>query len=304
MDRDVLRWTRVLARVGAAVLAAGTASAEVFPFTAEVTTYYGPVDGGNCSFGVIEGAVSPFSKVVALGTPLYEDSYPCGRFIEIDTSTASCAVPPCDFTGERVVVMVSDHLPAPSPSLDLSIEAFVEIAHPDEGLLHDVRWRYVPGNHEGNMQLHNTVGINPFFIHFVIQKHNLGITEVSVRDAIDPTWHVASRDAANQWAVTTGQTFEAPLSVRVTDVNGRTATATDVVTSLSPSAVFDLGVQLAPPSAVPAGGWVGPLVVLAVALLAVCGQRGVGREIVLSCLGARRRNRWQDSEDPAGRCCR
>lgn len=249
-----------------ALLAPAKASGQSFPFTGDAT-YYGPIDGGNCSFGVIPSAVSPFLKIVAFGTPIYADSSPCGRFIEIDTSTATCAAPPCDFTGDRVVVMVSDQLPSGSPNLDLSLPAFTELAHPDEGLLLGVRWRYVPGDHAGDIELHNTVGINPFFIHFVLQKHNFGITAVSVRDAVDPTWHVASRDIANQWSVSTGQTFQAPLSVRIKDVNGTVVTATDAVTSLAPSAVFDLGVQFNEPAAVPSGSLAGPLSVLTIGWL-------------------------------------
>ena len=257
--------------LGAAALLPSAVSAQTFPFTAPNTTFYGPIDGGNCSFGVIPSAVSPFVKIVAAGTPLYADSSPCGRFIELDTSTATCAAPPCDFTGNRVVVMISDQLPSAFPSLDLSIEAFAELAHVDEGLLHDVRWRYVPGTHVGNMELHHTVGINPFFIHFVIEKHNLGITQGAVRDAVDPTWHPAARDSANQWSVSTGQEFRAPLSIQVTDVNGRTVTATDAVTSLAPSAAFVLGVQLNVATAVPTGALSGPLAALAIAVLGAFG---------------------------------
>ena len=255
------------ALIVAALLSLAPTSSQSFSNIANNTTYYGPIDGGNCSFGIIEGSVSPFSKIVAVGTPLYGDSSPCGRFIELDTSTATCAAPPCDFTGARTVVMISDQLPSAEANLDLSIEAFTQIAHPDEGLLHGVRWRYVPGTHAGNMQLHNTVGINSFFIHFVIQRHNLGITQVTVRDALDPTWHVAARDSANQWSVSTGQEFQAPLSIQITDINGRTVTVTDAVTSLAPSAVFDLGVQLQAPATVPMGGLAGPLAALIIGML-------------------------------------
>jgi hypothetical protein len=223
---------------------------------------------------VIPDAVSPFLKIAAVGTPLYADSSPCGRFIEIDTSTATCAAPPCDFTGRRVVVMISDQLPSAFPNLDLSEVAFAEISNVDEGLLLSVRWRYVPGDHVGNIELQNTTGINPFFIHFVLYKHNLGITQVAVRDAVDPTWHAAARDSANQWSVSTGQEFEPPLSIRVTDVDGRVVMATDAVTSLAPSAAFDLGVQLNAPVAVPTPTLVGPIAAL---ILGVLGTLYLGR---------------------------
>jgi hypothetical protein len=259
-----------------ALLTSGAASAQNFPFTADVT-FYGPVAGGNCSFGVIPSGTSPFLRITAVGTPLYADSEPCGRFIEIDTTTASCAAPPCDFTGNRVVVMISDQLPAVSPDLDLSENAFSEIAHVDEGILLNVRWRYVPGTHSGDIELHNTPGITPFFIHFVIQKHNLGITEVSVRDAVDPTWHPATRDSANQWSVSTGQEFQPPLSIQITDVNGRMVTATDVVNSLAPSTKHDLGVQFDVSAAVPTGllaGLIGALTMVAFGILEIRRRRG------------------------------
>jgi len=260
------RQAGVAALLGSVLLASGAASAQSFPFTADAT-YYGPIDGGNCSFGVIESAVSPFLKIAAVGTPLYANSAPCGRFIEIDTSGATCAAPPCDFTGNRVVVMISDQLPSASPNLDLSELAFAQIANIDEGLLLNVRWRYVPGDHVGNIELHNTIGINPHFVHFVLQKHNLGITQVTVRDAVDPTWHAAVRDSANQWSVSTGQEFQPPLSVRITDIDGRVVTATDAVNSIAPSAVFDLGVQLNPPVAIPIGPLPGPVAALFLAIL-------------------------------------
>lgn len=246
---------RVRARVG-----------QEFPFSANVT-FFGPVDGGNCSFGVIPENVSPFLRVAAVGTPLYAGSEPCGRFIEIDTTGASCAAPPCDFTGERVVVMISDQLVSAAPDLDLSEVAFAQIAHVDEGILLNVHWRYVPGTHAGHIELHHTPGINPNFIHFVLQKHNFGIAEVWVRDAVDPTWHSAARDSANQWSVTTGQTFVAPLSIRLTDVEGRTLTSIDAVGSLAPSSVHDLGVQFGPLALVSTGLLAGPLTALAMAAL-------------------------------------
>jgi hypothetical protein len=260
----------------AALLAPGAASAQNFPFTADVS-FYSPIAGGNCSFGVIPGDTSPFLRVTAVGTPLYANSEPCGRFIEIDTTAASCAAPPCDFTGNRVVVMISDQLPSASPDLDLSENAFAEIAHVDEGILLGVHWRYVPGTHSGNIELHNTPGINSSFIHFVIQKHNLGITEVSVRDAVDPIWHPAARDSANQWSVSTGQEFQPPLSIQITDVNGGVVTAIDLVDSLAPSTVHDLGVQFEVPAVVPTGllaGLIGALTMAAFGTLEIRRRRG------------------------------
>ena len=253
-----------LAGLFAGLLLSGTATAQTFPFTADAT-FYGPVAGGNCSFGVIESEASPFLRITAVGTPLYADSSPCGRFIEIDTTDASCAAPPCDLTGDRVVVMISDQLPEPVANLDLSELAFSELADVDEGVLLDVRWRYVHGTHTGTIELHNTVGVNPFFIHFVLQKHNLGITEVQVRDAIDPTWHAAVRDSANQWSVTTGQEFQPPLSIQIKDLSGQTLEATNAVGSLAPGAVFDLGVQSAAPQQVPTGPYASPLAALLIA---------------------------------------
>lgn len=236
-----------LSWLAAALLATAAATAQESPFRADAT-FFVPLEIGHCSFGAIPSDASPFLRVAALGTPLYAGSEPCGRFIEIDTTGASCVAPPCDFTGERVVAMVSDQLVSTEPDLDLSEVAFAAIAHVDEGVLLNVRWRYVKGTHEGSVELHTTPGINPNFIHFVLQKHNLGITTVSVRDSVDPTWHPAVRDLANQWSVSTGQTFLPPLSVRITDVAGRRVTALDAVDSLTPSATHDLGVQLGAPT--------------------------------------------------------
>jgi len=262
----------LLACLGVAMFVAGAARAQEFPYTADVT-FFGPVDGGNCSFGVIPTGVSPFLRVAAVGTPIYAGSEPCGRFIEIDTTGASCAAPPCDFTGDRVVVMISDQLVSPAPDLDLSEVAFAQIAHVDEGVLHDVQWRYVPGTHTSDIELHNTEGSEPFFIHFVLHKHNLGISGVSVRDAVDPTWHTAVRDSANQWSVDTGQAFQAPLSIQITDVTGHTVTALDAVGSLAPSAVYDLGVQVGAPPAVPTSRPAALMVTLVTAALAIVAVR-------------------------------
>ena len=236
-----------LAWLAAPLLATAAATAQEFPFRAD-TTFFIPLEIGHCSFSAIPSDASPSLRVAALGTPLYAGSEPCGRFIEIDTTGASCVAPPCDFTGERVVAMVSDELVSTEPDLDLSESAFAAIAHVDEGVLLNVRWRYVEGTHEGAVELRTTPGINPNFIHFVLEKHNLGITTVSVRDAVDPTWHPAVRDLANQWSVSTGQAFLPPLSVRITDVAGRRVTAFDAVDSLTPSVTHDLGVQLGAPT--------------------------------------------------------
>lgn len=238
--------------------------AQTFPFTADAT-YYSAIDAGNCSFGTIGSGVSPFRRIVAVGTPLYDGSAACGRFIEIDTTDATCPGPPCNFTGSRVVVMVSDQLPSASPNLDLSEPAFGDLAPLVAGVLENVRWRYVPGEHAGNIELHTTASINSFFLHFVLHDHNLGITQVEVRDALDPTWYSAARDTANQWSVSLGQQFQAPLSVRVTDVDGGVVTSIDTFAAIAPSAIFDLGVQLAPAPSVPSGDVAGPVAIVCLA---------------------------------------
>lgn len=251
------------------LLTAHGASAQTFPFAAQATWYEG-IDGGNCSFGTIDTVDVPFGLIAAVGSPLYADSAACGRFIEIDTTGATCPGPPCGFTGERVVVMISDQLFSAQPDLDLSNAAFGALADPVAGLLQNVHWRFVPGTHPGNIQLVSTAGMNPWFLHFVLHDHNLGITQVEIRDAGSPVWRVATRDSANQWAVTSsGGAFVAPLSVRVTDVDGGVVTAIDAVGSLAANTSHDLGVQMATPIAVPSGSLVGPL---AAALLAAAGS--------------------------------
>lgn len=253
----------------ALVLAGQVADAQSFPFTAHATWYEG-IDGGNCSFGAIDTVGVPFGLIAAVGTPLYADSAVCGRFIEIDAGDATCPGPPCGFTGNRVVVMISDQLFSTQPDLDLSEAAFGELAAPVAGLLQNVHWRFVPGTHPGNIQFVATPGMNPWFLHFVLHDHNLGIAQVEVRDAGGPIWLAATRDSANQWAVaSTGNAFVAPLSVRVTDVEGGVLTAIDAVGSLASNATHDLGVQMATPALVPAGSLVAPL---AAALLAAAGS--------------------------------
>ncbi len=251
------------------VLASQVTNAQSFPFTAHATWYEG-IDGGNCSFGTIDTVGVPFGLIAAVGTPLYADSAACGRFIEIDAGAATCPGPPCGFTGNRVVVMISDQLFSTQPDLDLSEAAFGELAAPAAGLLQNVHWRFVTGSHAGNIQFVSTSGMNPWFLHFVLHDHNLGIAQVEVRDASGPTWRAATRDSANQWAVaSTGNAFVAPLSVRVTDIDGGVLTSTDAVGSLASNATHDLGVQTTTPVLVPSGSLVGPL---AAALLTAAGS--------------------------------
>jgi len=236
------------------MLASSVAYAQAGPFTS-VATVYGSGDGGNCGYGTVETSTIPFGRIVAVGGDDWNLGQGCGRFIEIDTSAATCpGVGPCNFGAGPVIARVVDRCPeCTDHHIDLSTIAWnAATNNGTPTLLSNVSWKWVYGDFPGNMQLEIRTGSSAFWLGVIPRDFNVGIQTLELRSSGSAVWQAMPQEL-NLGYFTWDQSIlplVAPLSIRVTDINGAVYVATDAVTAFS--GTHDLGLQLAPPAVVPA----------------------------------------------------
>ncbi|ESR64891.1 hypothetical protein CICLE_v10010346mg [Citrus x clementina] len=89
------------------------------------TTYTPSACFGNNGQGVM---------IAAAGDALWDNGAVCGKMFNVKCTGARNAVPhPC--TGESVTVKIVDHCPGCPSTIDLSREAFTQIANPVAGII-------------------------------------------------------------------------------------------------------------------------------------------------------------------------
>ncbi|KDO62908.1 hypothetical protein CISIN_1g044897mg, partial [Citrus sinensis] len=72
--------------------------------------------------------------IAAAGDALWDNGAVCGKMFNVKCTGARNAVPhPC--TGESVTVKIVDHCPGCPSTIDLSREAFTQIANPVAGII-------------------------------------------------------------------------------------------------------------------------------------------------------------------------
>lgn len=168
-----------------------------------IATYYDATGAGACSFDA-----GGDLHVVALGTPLYDDAALCGACLEVTGPNGSTKV--------RVV----DRCPeCPAEHLDLSREAFAEIAEMRQGRV-DITFRFVECETSSNLRYRFKDGSSRWWTGIQVQNHRLPIAKLEVRK--DGSWVDVPRLHYNYFVLEDGVGPQPDgLSVRVTAVDGQ-----------------------------------------------------------------------------------
>ncbi|MFY1700686.1 expansin EXLX1 family cellulose-binding protein [Micromonospora sp. WMMA1923] len=215
----------VPARAGAVALAPGAAPAAVAlaPGLAappvggavrqgKATFYDVKGGGGNCSF-----VAPPTNKrYVALGPSEYADAAACGGYLDVTGPKGSV----------RVVVM--DQCPeCAAGHIDLSAEAFAEIADPVQGIV-PVSYRAVVNPPlPGPLTFRLKEGSSQYWFAVTVGSHGNPLRSVEVRQGSSGAWRPAARQNYNYWLIDSGA-GPGPYSIRVTDVYDNRAIATGI----------------------------------------------------------------------------
>ena len=188
-------------------------------------------EGGNCSY-----PSAPADRMyVALSPSEYDAGAPCGGYLDV--------------TGPKgkVRVKVTDQCPPCTPGhIDLSREAFAKIANPVDGVV-PVTYTEVVSPSTPALTFRIKEGASQYW--FAVLVDNTGNALRSV-EAKGPggSFRAAARAEYNYWIVESGL-GAGPYSIRVTDVRGRSATATGI--TMSPGKTQTARVRMNGAAAVP-----------------------------------------------------
>ncbi|WP_406071916.1 expansin EXLX1 family cellulose-binding protein [Micromonospora sp. NBC_01638] len=167
--------------------------------------------GGNCSF-----PGPPADRLyVALGASAYSGAAACGSYLEVSGPKG------------KVRVMVMDQCGGCGTSkIDLSTEAFTRIADRSQGIASVTYRAVVNPPLDGGLTFRMKGGASKYW--FAVQVGNHGNPLRSV-EATGPGggFRKAARQSDNYWIVE-GGLGPGPYNIKVTDVYGRQATATNI----------------------------------------------------------------------------
>lgn len=182
-------------------------------------TYYAADGSGACSF-----PVSPSDmRVVALSREDYADAQACGTCIEVDGPDGSVTV--------RVVDRCSG---CDAGHIDLSAQAFAQIAQPDQGRV-PVAWRFVACPSDGTLRYHFKEGSNQWWTAVQIRDHRYPIAKVEIK-AENTNFITAKRSSYNYFIVEAGM-GPGPYDFRVIDTLGHVLEDQDI--EFSPDTLAD-----------------------------------------------------------------
>lgn len=233
MTANRLLSTRWLATGGAVVLAGvvgvaltlqlGASACAAPPSTSSSSgkaTFYDLGGGGtgNCSF-----AKSPADGLfVALGPAQYAGAASCGSYLDV--------------TGPKgkVRVKVTDQCPECEPGhLDLSRTAFKKIANEVQGIV-PIRYQLVRSPAvPGGLSFRVKEGSSQYWLAILVDNHANLLSSVQVAGP-NGSFRSTHRENFNYWVIDSGA-GQGPFKVRVTDVYGKTVTASGI--RLSPGVV-------------------------------------------------------------------
>jgi expansin (peptidoglycan-binding protein) len=173
--------------------------------TAEAT-YYDATGGGSCSFDRF--APGDDRLVVALNGPDWDRAAWCGGCLAVDGPAGT------------VVVRVVDKCPGCAKGdLDLSREAFAQIADPERGRV-AVTWREAPCPVDGPIRLHVKERSNAWWLGIQVRNHRYRVAKLEALTA-GGAWRAIDRGEYNYFTANgDGRLGPGPFTLRVTDTRG------------------------------------------------------------------------------------
>ncbi|MEO8275413.1 MAG: expansin EXLX1 family cellulose-binding protein [Thermoanaerobaculia bacterium] len=174
----------------------------VFEALDGIATYYSADGSGNCSF-----APTGDLMVTAVAAPDWSNSAQCGRCLEVWGPLG------------EIVVRVVDQCPeCAAGHIDLSAEAFAQIAEPEQGIV-PVSFRSIPCPVTGNVRIHQKDGVNIWWFAIQVRNHRYGIAEVELKENNSSLWQPMARQSYNYFLLTSGPGLQFPVTLRITDVH-------------------------------------------------------------------------------------
>jgi expansin len=210
--------------------ACAAAAAQAQAKTGKATFYTD--SGGNCSF-----PEPPDDRLfVALSPAEYADGAECGGYLDVKGPNGSVRVkvvdqcPPCE-TGH----------------IDLSKEAFAKIGDTTDGII-PVTYTTVASPRTSNLTFRIKDGVSAYWFAVLVDNTGNALKKVEAKGP-GGSWRSAHREPYNYWLID-GGIGSGPFSIRVTDVRGRSATATNI--KLAPETTQTSGVRLGGAGVAPA----------------------------------------------------
>jgi expansin (peptidoglycan-binding protein) len=165
-------------------------------------TYYDFADGsGNCSFDPSPGDL----MIGAMNHDDYADSAACGACVRLTGPNG------------EITIRVVDQCPeCPAGDIDLSPEAFTQIAELSAGRV-PISWRYVACDVQGPVVYHFKEGSNEFWTAVQIRNHRSPIATVEIEK--NGAFQVVPRESYNYFVDVSGM-GPGPYHFRLTDTGG------------------------------------------------------------------------------------
>ncbi len=212
-----------------ALRGAGSACAAAAATSGKATFYTD--SGGNCSF-----PSPPADRLfVALSPGEYDDGAKCGGYLDVKGPKGSVRVK-----------VVDQCPPCTSGHIDLSREAFAKIGDPVDGII-PVTYTTVASPKTSNLTFRIKEGASAYWFAVLVDNTGNALKTVEAKGP-GGSWRAAHREPYNYWLIDSG-IGSGPYSVRVTDVRGRSATATGV--KLAPGTTQTSRVRLGGGGSVP-----------------------------------------------------
>jgi expansin (peptidoglycan-binding protein) len=167
-----------------------------------VATYYAATGEGNCSYEASPGDLN----VAAMNESQYANSEACGACVRVMGPNGSVTV--------RIVDRCPECLPG---QLDLSMEAFAQIAEPSQGRV-PITWQEVTCGVEGNVSYRFKEGSSQWWV--AIQPRNYVLPIRSLEAMVNGSWVALERQQYNYFVAANGLGV-GPFTLRVTAVDGQ-----------------------------------------------------------------------------------
>jgi len=180
-----------------------TTAAATNPVHQGIATYYDATGAGACSFDATPGDL----LVTAMNAEEYANAAYCGAYLHVTGPLGSVTV--------RVVDLCPE---CHAGHLDLSAEAFAQIANPVEGRV-AITWQLISPELSGPIAYHFKEGSNQWWTAVQVRNHRNPIARLEYQ-AAGGAWIEATRTDYNYFVQTNPGMGPGPYTFRITDWYG------------------------------------------------------------------------------------
>jgi len=220
------------------------------------STYYEGIDDGACGYGNISGSSFPYRHIGAANQAYFNNASACGQCFELKCIEGWNVSGSCCNADTTVIIEITDECPVDGNEkwcsgdivhFDLSPKAFATIGVQTCGVI-KTNYRRVACDFGTDIKIKNKDGINQWWYALYVENvDNYGsLSEVQLKDSSSgATWVTGTHTSYNAYIFQSGSGWQTPISLAITDSDGNTLTATNVVTDLTEYSIFDFGSNFA-----------------------------------------------------------